>query len=68
MHSHEHAQCKFNDRDEHACLDEFFLRYRCNHMFSWIFLCLCFCLDLMFMPWIWYDDMMIDECKVDMRC
>ena len=30
-----------DDRDKYICLVEFFLKYGCNHIFSWIFLCLC---------------------------
>ena len=62
MHSHEHAWCIFNDRDEYVYLDELFLMYRCNHMLlgsfyayvSTMIVCsLCFCLGC---------DMMLDEC------
>ena len=35
----------FDDRDKHVCLVKFFLKYRCNYMFAWIFLCLCCCLE-----------------------
>ena len=38
-----------DDGDKHVCLFEFFLKYRCNHIFSWIFLCLCATLDMICM-------------------
>ena len=38
-----------DDGDKYVCLVDFFLKYRCNHMFAWIFLCLCAALDMICM-------------------
>ena len=54
MHMNTHGYM-FNDRYEHACLDELFLMCKCNHMLlktfhacdsAMIVCCLCFYLDL----------------------
>ena len=38
-----------DDGDKYVCLVDFFLKYRCNHMFAWIFLCLRATLDVICM-------------------
>ena len=52
-----------DDRDKHVCFVEFFLKYRCNHMFAWIFLCLC-----CYLGYDMYDSNMLEFMLCHDRC